>query len=68
METTTTSATDAYVQNHAEALCLLEEIEEMVMDLPAPDFDGFTPHWGHVGDLELLITRLRTARDEMRRA
>ena len=63
----TTSATDAYVQNHAEALCLLEEIEALVHDLPAPDFEGFTPHWGHVGDLELLINRLRTARVEMRR-
>jgi hypothetical protein len=67
METTTTNATDAYVQNHAEALCLLEEIEEQLQGLPAPDFEGFTPNWGHVGDLELLINRLRTARDEIRR-
>ena len=63
----TTSATDAYVQNHAEALSLLAEIEEMIQDVPAPDFEGFTPNWGHVGDLELVITRLRTVREEMRR-
>jgi len=43
------------------------EIEDMIQDLPAPDFEGFTPNWGHVGDLELVITRLRTVREEMRR-
>ena len=63
----TTSATDAYVQNHAEALSLLEEIEELAQDLPAPDFEGFTPNWGHVGDLEVVIKRLREARDGMPR-
>jgi hypothetical protein len=62
----TTTATDAYVRNHAEALALLAEITEVVEDLPAPDFEGFTPHWGHVGDLELLISRLRVARDGSR--
>ncbi len=64
---TTTDATTAYVQNHAEALSLLAEIEEMIEGLPAPDFDGFTPHWGHVGDLELVIKRLREVRDQLSR-
>lgn len=65
---TTTNATDAYIQNHAEALYLLEEIEEALQDLPAPDFDGFMPHWGHVGDLEVVINRLRTVRDQLSNA
>ena len=64
----TTTATSAYVRNHAEALDLLSEIEELIEDLPAPDFDGFTPNWGHVGDLELVIKRLREVRDQLARA
>jgi hypothetical protein len=47
-------------------MSLLTEIEEAIQDLPAPDFQGFTPHWGHVGDLELVIKCLRDARDELR--
>ena len=65
---TTTEATTAYVRNHAEALDLLSEIEERIENLPAPDFDGFTPHWGHVGDLDLVIKRLREVRDQLSRS
>ena len=64
----TSDAPTAYVQNHAEALSLLAEIEEMIEDLPAPDFEGFTPHWGHVGDLELVIKRLHEVRNQLSRS
>jgi hypothetical protein len=67
MQSQTTAAEDAYVQNHAEALSLLDEIGEILQDLPAPDFDGFTPNWGHVGDLEVAIKRLREVRDQLPR-
>ena len=63
----TTDATSAYVQNHSEALTLLEEIQELIEDLPPPDFAGFTPDWGHVGDLELVNKRLRELRDQLAR-
>ena len=63
----TTDATTAYVQNHSEALSLLAEIEGMIEDLPAPDFEGFAPNWAHVGDLELVIKRLREVRDQLAR-
>jgi hypothetical protein len=63
----TDDATNAYSADHAEALCLLEEITELVEDLPAPDFDGFEPNWGHVADLEQTIAELRRIRDRMAR-
>jgi hypothetical protein len=68
MQDRTITVTDRYIEKHGEALSLLAEIEERLMEMPAPFTEGFTPNWGHVGDLDLLINRLRTARDEMPRA
>ena len=60
-----TTATDAYVQNHTEALVLLDEIEDLLLDLPVPALEGFLPSWGHAGDLEVVLKKLREVRDEM---
>ena len=63
MQDRTITVTDRYIEKHGEALGLLAEIEERLMDMPAPFTEGFAPNWGQVGDLDLLITRLRTARE-----
>ena len=61
--TTTRTATGAYVQHHAQILATLDEIREMVEDLPAPDFEGFEPNWGHAGDLATYASRLTEIRN-----
>jgi len=66
MQDRTITVTDRYIEDHGEALSLLAEIEERLMAMPAPYTEGFEPNWGHVGDLELLISRLRHARDGTR--
>ena len=60
---TTRTATDAYVQHHAQILATLEEIRAMVEDLPAPAFEAFEPNWGHVGDLATYASRLTEIRN-----
>jgi hypothetical protein len=48
---------DAYTAAHAEALALVESLSAHLYDLPAPDTDGL--HWGHVGDLERIVSQLK---------
>ena len=54
--TTTRTAEDAYAEAHAEALGLLEAIREQIEDMPAP---SERTHWGHVGDMNRIVTLLR---------
>ena len=54
--TTNRTAEDAYASAHAEALGLLEAIREQIEDMPAP---SERTNWGHVGDLQRIVTLLR---------
>jgi hypothetical protein len=54
--TTTRTAEDAYASAHAEALDLLEAIREQIEDMPAPSDQT---NWGHVGDMNRIVTLLR---------
>jgi hypothetical protein len=64
MATTTTadntmSTTEtAYVEQHAAAAALLQQLQDALFDMPAPD--GDTPiHWGHVGSVTEITRQLR---------
>lgn len=48
---------DRYTAASMEALRLIDQIRDKVQDLPAPDSDGIT--WGHLADLDLIISRLK---------
>ena len=50
------TANAAYENAHLVARDLLERIEELLNDKPAPDSDGL--HWGHVGDINEINNRL----------
>jgi hypothetical protein len=47
---------DAYAEAHAEALGLLEAIRKQIEDMPAPSDQT---NWGHVGDMNRIVTLLR---------
>jgi hypothetical protein len=52
-----------YTAAHVQALTLLENLHEIVEDLPAPGNDESPIHWGHVGDLNHTIGLLKQAQD-----
>jgi hypothetical protein len=47
---------DAYAEAHAEAIALMEAIREQIENMPAP---SERTHWGHVGDMNRIVTLLR---------
>ncbi|QDV85488.1 hypothetical protein [Planctomycetes bacterium TBK1r] len=49
---------DAYVAAHIAALTLLEDLHQIVEDLPAPGNDEHPIDWGHVGSLNHLCEQL----------
>ena len=53
---TTRTAEEAYASAHAEALGLLEAIQEQIEDMPAP---SERTNWGHVGDMNRIVELLR---------
>jgi hypothetical protein len=57
MKTGNDELTTRYVAAHAEALAMLDHIRQTVEDYPAPDTDRVT--WGHVGELEWIIGRIK---------
>jgi hypothetical protein len=50
---------DAYVAAHIATLTLLEDLHEIVEDLPAPGNDEHLIDWGHVGSLQHVCERLK---------
>ena len=42
------TAQDAYLEKHTEALKLLEQLQQALFDLPAPDGE-VAINWAHVG-------------------
>jgi hypothetical protein len=51
MNDTKETAVEAYTREHAHAIELLEHINTLLHDRPAPDDHAEQIHWGHVGDL-----------------
>ena len=48
----------AYENAHLVAHDLLERIEELLFDMPAPGNDEQPIHWGHVGDINHINGQL----------
>lgn len=61
--TTTTAkpklnAEAAYENAHLVARDLMQRIGELLADLPAPHNEEYAVHWGHVGSLNEVNSRL----------
>lgn len=52
------NAEAAYENAHIVAQDLVQRIGELLFDLPAPGNDEHPIHWGHVGDLNEINSRL----------
>lgn len=52
------SAEAAYENAHLVAQDLVERIRELLFDMPAPGNDEHPIHWGHVGDVNYVISTL----------
>jgi hypothetical protein len=52
------NAEAAYENAHLVAQDLVMRIGELLFDLPAPGNDQHPIHWGHVGDLNEINSRL----------
>lgn len=52
------SAEAAYENAHLVAQDLVQRISELLQDLPAPGNDVHPIHWGHVGNLTEVNSRL----------
>jgi hypothetical protein len=53
-----TAAETAYVDQHAAAAALIQQLQDALFDMPAPD--GDTPiNWGHVGSAAEITRQLR---------
>ena len=52
------NAEAAYENAHLVAQDLVTRIGELLFDLPAPGNDEHPIHWGHVGDLSEINSRL----------
>ena len=52
------SAEAAYENAHLVAQDLVQRINELLFDMPAPGDDEHPIHWGHVGDLGEVNNRL----------
>ena len=57
MKTNRQTAEDAYLAAHQAAQAKVEQIQELLFDLPAPDSDAKI-NWCHVGDLNEINARL----------
>ena len=58
MAKNTARVEDAYTTAHVRALTLLEDLHQIVEDMPAPDTDH-PINWEHVGSLQHLCERLK---------
>lgn len=66
MKTTTIkseSAADAYAAEYAKAIMLLDEIREVLNDMPAPEnreYNAAAINWCNVGDIQEINHQLRS--------
>lgn len=51
----------AYIAAHAEAARLIRQLKKQLNDFAAP---GEQTNWGHVGDLQAMVSKLREALNE----
>ncbi|MEZ6100272.1 MAG: hypothetical protein R3E01_14990 [Pirellulaceae bacterium] len=52
------NAEAAYENAHLVAQDLVQRINELLFDMPAPGDDEHPIHWGHVGDINEVNNRL----------
>ena len=57
-EAPTSNAEAAYENAHLVAQDLVQRINELLFDMPAPGNDEYPIHWGHVGDINEVNNRL----------
>lgn len=50
-----------YITAHAEAARLIRKLKKQLNDFAAP---GEQTNWGHVGDLQAIVSKLREALNE----
>jgi len=53
-----TAAETAYAEQHAAAAALLQQLQDALFDMPAPDGET-SIHWGHVGSAGEITRQLR---------
>lgn len=51
----------AYIAAHAEAARLIRQLKKQLNDFAAPDEQT---NWGHVGDINAMVSKLREALNE----
>jgi len=55
------SVDEAYENAHLKAQALVQQISELLLEMPAPGDDDNPIHWGHVADVNEVINRLTEA-------
>ena len=59
------SIEDAYILAHARAAVLINEIKDIIQDMPAPETDQRF-NWGHVGSLGYICAQLENIKQSFR--
>lgn len=65
MQVKSTTANEAYENAHERAVSLVNQIQEMLSNLPSTEETVI--NWGHVGDLHELNVRLSSALEMINR-
>lgn len=52
------SAEEAYENAHLKAQALVQQISELLFEMPAPSAEDDPIHWGHVADVNEVNRRL----------
>lgn len=59
------SIEDAYILAHARAAVLINEVKDIIQDMPAPETDQRF-NWGHVGSLGYICEQLENIKHSFR--
>ena len=59
------SIEDAYILAHARAAVLINEVKDIIQDMPAPETDQ-RYNWGHVGSLGYICEQLENIKQSFR--
>lgn len=59
------SIEDAYILAHARAAVLINEVKDIIQDMPAPETDQRF-NWGHVGSLGYICEQLENIKQSFR--
>ena len=59
------SIEDAYILAHARAAVLINDVKDIIQDMPAPETDQRF-NWGHVGSLGYICEQLENIKQSFR--